>query len=90
MNETYARFQDVLSGIQNPKQLRIIEESFRVSGYSKIRERLDEVAKIQILIGIDTSEMYRKHSSNLFLFGNDKTEAHAKAIYEQEFIDDFA
>lgn len=42
---------------------------FRSSGYFKLRKHLDNVKKIQILVGINIDDIFRKHDKSLLMLG---------------------
>ena len=58
---------------------------FRSSGYFKLREELVDVSKIQILVGINIDNIFKKHNRAMLMFGSDEE---AKSIYNQDFIQD--
>jgi superfamily II DNA/RNA helicase len=58
---------------------------FRSSGYFKLREELKDVEKIQILVGINIDNIFRRHNRAMLMLGNEED---AKNIYNQDFIDD--
>lgn len=58
---------------------------FRSSGYFKLRKHLEEVKKIQILVGINIDDIFRKHDKSLLMLGG---EDEARALFTKDFIQD--
>lgn len=58
---------------------------FRSSGYFKLRKHLDNVKKIQILVGINIDDIFRKHDKSLLMLGG---EDEARATFTKDFIKD--
>lgn len=58
---------------------------FRSSGYFKLRKHLDNVKKIQILVGINIDDIFRKHDKSLLMLGG---EDEARAKFTKDFIKD--
>ena len=58
---------------------------FRSSGYFKLRKYLDDVKKIQILVGINIDDIFRKHDKSLLML---EGEDEARAKFTKDFIQD--
>ena len=58
---------------------------FRSSGYFKLRKHLDAVKKIQILVGINIDDIFRKHDKSLLMLGG---EDEARAQFTKDFVKD--
>ena len=58
---------------------------FRSSGYFKLRTKLENVQKIQILVGINMDTIFRQRDKTKLWFGNQEE---AKNTYTQDFTDD--
>ena len=58
---------------------------FRSSGYFRLRQELDKVSNIKILVGINVDDIFRKHNKALLFIAN---EQEAKKIYEKDFCED--
>lgn len=66
---------------------RAVTGYFRSSGYFKLRRELVNVSKIQILVGIDLDNIFRRHSAaGEMFFGMDPEEA--KKCYTASFVAD--
>ena len=59
---------------------------FRSSGYFKLRKELTNTKKIQILVGINIDDIFRKHDKGMFFLGCDDEEA--KRLYCDVFTQD--
>lgn len=60
---------------------------FRSSGYFKLREELEDVKEIKILVGINIDDIFRCHNKSMLLLGPD-VEAKAKEEHFKEFKED--
>ncbi len=58
---------------------------FRSSGYFKLRKELVHTKKIQILVGINIDDIYRKHDKTKFFIGDQDS---ARKLYTEDFIRD--
>ena len=58
---------------------------FRSSGYFKLRKHLNDVKKIQILVGINIDDIFRKHDKSLLMLGG---EDEARAKFTKDFVQD--
>ncbi|MDR0529020.1 MAG: phospholipase D-like domain-containing protein [Zoogloeaceae bacterium] len=85
-NTLFAKFSGIAEGMGAAfHSFLAVSGYFRSSGYFKLREKLGNVRKIQILVGINIDNVFRRHDKSELWFGNPEQ---AKQIYTQSFIDD--
>ena len=84
-NTLLDKFKGIAEGMANFHSFHAVVGFFRSSGYFKLREELKNVSKIQILVGINIDNIFKKHNRAMLMFGNDEE---AKNIYNQDFIED--
>jgi superfamily II DNA/RNA helicase len=84
-NTLFDKFRGIAQGMANFHTFHAVVGFFRSSGYFRLREELDNVEKIQILVGINIDNIFRKHNKAMLMFSN---EEEAKNIYNQDFIED--
>jgi superfamily II DNA/RNA helicase len=84
-NTLFDKFKGIAQGMANFHSFHAVVGFFRSSGYFKLREELKDVSKIQILVGINIDNIFRKHNRAMLMLGN---EEEAKNIYNQDFIND--
>lgn len=81
----FDKFHGIAAEMANFHSFHAVVGFFRSSGYFKLREELKDVSKIQILVGINIDNIFRKHNKAMLMLGN---EDDAKEIYDQDFVDD--
>ena len=84
-NTLFDKFRGIAQNMANFHSFHAVVGFFRSSGYFKLRDELNDVEKIQILVGINIDNIFRKHNKAMLMFGN---EEEAKDIYSQDFIND--
>ena len=84
-NTLFDKFRGIANGMANFHSFHAVVGFFRSSGYFKLREELVDVSKIQILVGINIDNIFKKHNRAMLMFGSDEE---AKSIYNQDFIQD--
>ncbi|MDR1553204.1 MAG: phospholipase D-like domain-containing protein, partial [Prevotellaceae bacterium] len=84
-NTLFDKFKGIAHGMTNFHSFHAVVGFFRSSGYFKLREELKNVEKIQILVGINIDNIFRKHNKAMLMLNNDDE---AKNIYSQDFIND--
>jgi superfamily II DNA/RNA helicase len=84
-NTLFEKFKGIAQNMANFHSLHAVVGFFRSSGYFKLREVLENVGKIQILVGINIDNIFRKHNKAMLMFSNEED---AKNIYSQDFIND--
>ncbi|MDR1582326.1 MAG: DEAD/DEAH box helicase family protein [Prevotellaceae bacterium] len=84
-NTLFDKFRGIAQGMANFYSFHAVVGFFRSSGYFKLRKELKDVEKIQILVGINIDNIFRKHNKAMLMFGNEED---AKNIYNQDFIND--
>ena len=89
-NTLYDKLRNIASpsGMDEKFRLfRAVTGYFRSSGYFKLRRELTKVTKIQILVGIDLDNLFRKQSAaGEMFFGMNSEEA--KKCYTSSFVAD--
>jgi superfamily II DNA/RNA helicase len=84
-NTLFGKFRGIAQGMSNFHSLHVVAGFFRSSGYFKLRSELENVGKIQILVGINIDNIFRRHNRAMLMLGK---EEEAKIIYGQGFIAD--
>jgi len=84
-NTLFDKFKGIAEGMANFYSFHAVVGFFRSSGYFKLRDELINVSKIQILVGINIDNIFKKHNRAMLMFGNSEE---AKNIYNQDFIED--
>lgn len=79
------KFKGIAENMHNFHTFQAVAGFFRSSGYFKLRKQLKGVKKIQILVGINIDDIFRKHDKSLLMLGG---EDEAKEIYTKDFIQD--
>ena len=84
-NTLFDKFKGIVQGMPNFYSFHAVVGFFRSSGYFELRKELKDIEKIQILIGINIDDIFRKHNRAMLMFGNHEE---AKSIYNHDFIED--
>ncbi|MDR0566324.1 MAG: phospholipase D-like domain-containing protein [Prevotellaceae bacterium] len=84
-NTLFDKFRGIAQGMANFHTFHAVAGFFRSSGYFKLREELKNVEKIQILVGINIDNIFRRHNRAMLMFSN---EEEAKKIYTRDFVHD--
>lgn len=90
-NSLFDKFKGIIQGMSNLHSFHAVVGYFRSSGYFKIRsefERGGNPPKIQILIGINIDNIFRKHNKNMLFLAGQKVSDEAYETYCQDFIED--
>ena len=89
-NTLFDKFKGIVEGMTNLHSFHAVVGYFRSSGYFKIRkefEALENPPKIQILIGINIDNIFRKHNKSMLFMAGEKVSEEAREIYRKDFID---
>jgi superfamily II DNA or RNA helicase len=85
-NTLFSKFRGIANGMgANFHTFLAVSGFFRASGYFKLRSELSSVRKIQILVGINIDDIFRRHDKANLWFGSPEK---AKQAYTQAFMDD--
>ncbi len=85
-NTLFNKFKGITDGMGlNFQVFQAVSGFFRSSGYFKLRAELKTVSKIQILVGINIDDVFRKHDKAQMFFGDNEE---AKKKYAEEFKED--
>jgi superfamily II DNA or RNA helicase len=90
-NTLFDKFKGVIEGMANLHSFYAVVGYFRSSGYFKIRkefEMLKNPPKIQILVGINIDNIFRKHNKSHLFLASDKVSEEAREQYRQDFLAD--
>ena len=83
----FSKFKGIAEGMgANFHTFQAVSGYFRSSGYFKLRNELKDTQKIQVLVGINIDDVFRKSQRAGMLFLGDKEDA--KKQYSQAFIAD--
>ena len=83
----FAKLKGIAEGMGvNFHTFQAVSGYFRSSGYFKLRQELKNTQKIQVLVGININDVFRKYRREGMMFLGDKEDA--KRQYTQGFIDD--
>ena len=84
-NTLFEKLKGIASEMANINSFHAVVGFFRSSGYFRLRKELENVNKIQILVGINIDNIFRRHNRANLFFGS---EEEAKKQYFADFIDD--
>ena len=84
-NPLIEKFKGIANNMHDFHTFQAVAGYFRSSGYFKLRDELKDVKKIQILVGINIDDIFRKHDKSLLMLGG---EDEAKEKYTHDFIQD--
>jgi superfamily II DNA/RNA helicase len=90
-NTLFYKFKGIIEGMSNLHSFHAVVGYFRSSGYFKIRsefEKGDNPPKIQILIGINIDNIFRKHNKSMLFLAGERISNEAYETYRQDFIED--
>lgn len=79
------KFKGIAENMQDFHTFQAVVGYFRSSGYFKLRPVLKDVKKIQILVGINIDDIFRKHDKSLLMLAG---EDEARNQYTEDFIKD--
>ena len=83
----FAKLKGIIGGMGvNFHTFQAVSGYFRSSGYFKLRNELKDTQKIQVLVGIDIDNVFRKSQREGMMFFGDKEDA--KRQYTKAFVDD--
>ena len=86
-NTLFAKFKGIADGMgENFHTFQAVAGFFRSSGWFKLREEFTHTKKIQILVGIDIDDVFRRHDKGTFFYG--ATPEEARRQYTAAFIED--
>lgn len=86
-NTLFAKFKGIANGMgENFHTFQAVAGFFRSSGWFKLREEFAHTKKIQILVGIDIDDVFRRHDKGTFFYG--ATPEEARRQYTAAFIED--
>ncbi|MFR9619516.1 MAG: hypothetical protein SNI12_08430 [Rikenellaceae bacterium] len=90
-NTLFEKFKGIIEGMQNLHSFHAVVGYFRSSGYFKIRKELCDTqnkTKIQILVGINIDNIFRRHNKSLLFLAGEKVSDEAREQYRRDFIED--
>jgi HKD family nuclease len=79
------KFSGIAKAMPNFHTFNAVVGFFRSSGWSQLRKELENVAKIQILVGINVDNIFRKHNQALLFRGDEQD---VKEQYTAEVLTD--
>lgn len=79
------KFKGIAENMHDFHTFLAVAGYFRSSGYFKLRKYLDDVKKIQILVGINIDDIFRKHDKSLLML---EGEDEARQMFTKDFIQD--
>ena len=86
-NTLFAKFQGIARGMgENFHTFQAVAGFFRSSGWFKLRNEFAHTRKIQILVGIDIDDVFRRHDKGTLFLGASSEEARRQ--YTEAFIED--
>ncbi|MDR2152252.1 MAG: phospholipase D-like domain-containing protein [Helicobacteraceae bacterium] len=82
-NTLFDKFKGIARDMNDFHSFHAVVGFFRSSGYFKLRKELENVEKIQILVGINVDNIFRKHNRAMLMLGK---EEEAKKMHDDDFI----
>ncbi len=84
-NTLFDKLKGIASEMATFDRFLAVVGFFRSSGYFKLRKELSDISEINILVGINIDDIFRKHNKALLMLNN---EDKAKEIYHNGFKED--
>lgn len=84
-NTLFDKLKGIAAAMSNFESFLAVAGFFRSSGYFKLRQELEHVPVIKILVGIDVDDIFRKHNKTLLMLTDSQK---TKDIYGADFCDD--
>ena len=81
----YDKFKGISENMTNFEVFHAVVGYFRSSGYFKLREQLENVEEIKILVGINIDDIFRKHNKAMLMLVDSEK---ALEVYQEDFIND--
>lgn len=81
----FDKLKGIAESMTNFDRFLAVAGFFRSSGYFKLREELDSVNEIKILVGINVDEIFRRHNQALLMLSDPEQ---AKGLYRADFCHD--
>jgi len=81
----FDKFKEIAEYMPAFNTFHAVSGYFRSSGYFKLRKELENLEKIQILIGINIDDIFKGHNKAFLMLGSEEK---AKELYTEEFIKD--
>ena len=85
-NTLFAKFRGIAEGMADFHTFQAVSGFFRSSGWFKLRDELARAKTIQILVGIDLDDVFRRRDRSAFFLGAETDEARRR--YAKAFADD--
>lgn len=90
-NTLFDKFKGIIEGMVNLHNFHAVVGYFRSSGYFKIRQEFEaavHLPKIQILVGINIDNIFRKHNKNMLFMSGERESAEAYKLFQKDFVAD--
>lgn len=87
-NTLFDKFSGILTEMQGLHSFHAVVGYFRSSGYYAIREKLQGLGKVQILVGINIDDIFRQHNKSMMFLPCEKVERQAREQFQTDFIED--
>ena len=85
-NTLFEKLKGIAAGMGlNFHTFQAVSGFFRSSGYFKLRAELKDVQRIQILVGINIDNIFRKHNKTEFFMGDPEE---ARKAFSKDYIED--
>ncbi len=84
-NSLFEKFKGIAHNMLDFHTFQAVVGYFRSSGYFKLREEFENVSKIQILVGINVDNIFRKQSH---IFMGQIDEERVRQAYSDDFVDE--
>lgn len=86
-NTLFDKLKGIATAMPNFESFLAVAGFFRSSGYFKLRQELEKVPVIKILVGINVDDIFRRHNKTLLMLTDSQK---TKDIYGRDFCDDVA
>jgi superfamily II DNA or RNA helicase len=90
-NSLFDKFKGIIEDMAGLHSFHAVVGYFRSSGYFKIRkefETMENPPKIQILVGINVDDIFRRHNKSLLFLAGDKVKDEAWEQFRGDFVED--
>lgn len=90
-NTLFDKFKGIIDEMTNLHSFHAVVGYFRSSGYFKIRSEFEKEGnppKMQILVGINIDNIFRKHNKSMLFLASEKVSDEVYEQYRQDFVAD--
>lgn len=87
-NTLFDKFSGILAEMRGLHSFHAVAGYFRSTGYYAIREKLQGLGKIQILVGINIDDIFHRYNKSMMFLPGDKVYRQARERFQNDFVED--